>query len=199
MSLQPPDPRLQQHLGFIFEINALKDVLRRSLMPGSERRENSAEHSWHVALMAEVLREHANDPVDVSRVVRMLLIHDIVEVDAGDTYVYDTDARADQAERELRAAERLFGLLPADQNAAFRSLWDEFEAGQSPDAKFAKALDRFQPLFLNYAGGGVAWKRNGITRDQVVEINAIIADGSSSLWQEARRIIDRSCENGWLS
>jgi putative hydrolases of HD superfamily len=189
---------LSRQLGFIREINALKDVLRKSLMPDTERYENSAEHSWHVAMMADVLSEHANETVDVGRVIRMLLIHDIVEVDAGDTDLYDAQGRVDQHDREARAARRLFGLLPEQQAAEFRALWHEFEERKTADARFAKALDRFQPLFLNFQGGGVAWIRRGIRRDQVSDASGVIADGSMSLWHEAQRLITEAHERGWL-
>ncbi|MFT5241567.1 MAG: putative hydrolase of HD superfamily [Candidatus Promineifilaceae bacterium] len=189
---------LSRQLGFIREINALKNVLRKSLMPDTERFENSAEHSWHVAMMADVLSEHANETVDVGRVIRMLLIHDIVEVDAGDTDLYDAQGRVEQYDREARAAGRLFGLLPEQQAAEFRALWDEFEERKTADARFAKALDRFQPLFLNFQGGGVAWIRRGIRRDQVSDASGVIADGSMSLWREAQRLITEAHERGWL-
>ena len=156
--------RLDRQLEFIAEINALKEVLRRSLLPHTGRRENSAEHSWHVALMAALLAEHANAEFDVPRVIKMLLIHDIVEVDAGDTYLYDTAALPGQHEREEKAAERLFNLLPPDQAQELRALWDEFEKRSTPEAKFAKALDRFQALFTNFSGGGLAWQNMDIHR-----------------------------------
>ena len=141
--------RFEQQLRFIVEIDRLKNVLRRTLLTDASRRENSAEHSWHIALMAPLLAEHACEPVNVERVMRMLLVHDIVEIDAGDTFAYDANGNADKAERERRAADRLYGLLPDDQARELRAAWEEFEAAESAEARFAHALDRLQPLLQN--------------------------------------------------
>lgn len=138
--------RLDQQLAFILEIDKLKEVLRQTRLITGERRENSAEHSWHIALLAILLAEYANTPVDVLRVVKMLLIHDIVEIDAGDTFAYSAVPKAEQALREQLAAQRIFGLLPPDQEEEFVALWEEFEAGATPEAQFAHALDRFMPF-----------------------------------------------------
>ena len=170
--------RLEQQLNFISEIDKLKTVLRQTTLLDDSRRENSAEHSWHVALMAFVLAEHADvDGLDIFRIVRMLLIHDIVEVDAGDTFCYDLDGMAEKAKKERQAAERIFGLLPADQADELRGLWQEFEARETPEARFANALDRLQPVMHNLQTGGNAWRRHGITREQVLERNAVIGEG----------------------
>ena len=190
--------RLARQLEFVLEVDRLKSVLRRTLLTDRSRHENSAEHSWHIALMAVVLAEHAAEEVDVARVVRMLLVHDVVEIDAGDTYVYDAVAAADKSEREERAAERLFGLLPADQAAEVRALWDEFEGRATPEARFAHAVDRLQPILHNFATEGVAWRRHGVTADRVEAINRHMAEGSESLWRHARRLIEEAVERGFL-
>jgi putative hydrolase of HD superfamily len=179
------DERLARQIAFILEIDALKGVLRQSYLASGDRRENSAEHSWHVAVMALVLAEHANGSVDVGRVVAMLLLHDVVEVDAGDTYVYDDAARAAQAARERSAADRLFGLLPGGQGSDLRALWEEYEAQASREARFAAALDRLMPVLHNCATGGRSWREHGITADRVVARNERIREGSEALWRYA--------------
>ncbi|AHF89028.1 phosphohydrolase [Opitutaceae bacterium TAV5] len=190
--------RIAQQFAFIIEADRLKEIFRQSLLSRSGRRENDAEHSWHICLMAMVLAEHSNTPVDLLRVIRMLLIHDIVEIDAGDTYAYDTAGMATQPEREARAADRLFGLLPADQAAGFRALWDEFEARETPEAKFAAALDRVQPVLLNCLTQGRKWREHGVTHDRVLARNQHAAAGAAPLWDYARALIDEAAANGWL-
>jgi putative hydrolase of HD superfamily len=155
--------RLEQQLGFILEVDKLKSVLRQTRLVDGSRRENDAEHSWEVAMMAVVLAEHAGAPIDLARVVRMLLIHDIVEIDAGDTFIYDEGARKTQVEREEQAAERLFGLLPDDQAVELRELWAEFEDLKTAESRFATAMDRLQPLLHNYHSGGAIWSKHGST------------------------------------
>jgi putative hydrolase of HD superfamily len=194
----PPPDRLARQLEFILEVDRLKTVLRRTLITDRSRQENSAEHSWHIALMAVVLAEHADDAVDVAQVVKMLLVHDVVEIDAGDTYVYDVAANLGKAEREGRAAERLFGLLPADQAAEVRALWDEFESRATPEARFANAVDRLQPLLHNFATEGQAWRHHGVTADRVESVNRHIAESSKRLWEHARRLIAEAVERGYL-
>jgi putative hydrolase of HD superfamily len=183
---------------FAFEIDKLKLILRRTRTSDNSRQENSAEHSWHIALLALTLTEHANEPVDALRVAKMLLIHDIVEIDAGDTFGYDTAGHADKHDREVRAAERIFGLLPADQAAEFRALWDEFEASETPEAKFALSLDRLQAVMLNLATDGGSWKEHGVTYDHVIARNQAIAGGSKTLWEFAKRRIDEAAAKGHL-
>lgn len=192
------EDRLARQLRFILELDQLKRVLRCSLITGGSRRENSAEHCWHFALAALVLAEHANEPVDALRAAKLGLVHDIVEIDAGDVNVYDTAARAAQAEKELAAAERLFGLLPADQAAEFRALWDEFEHGDTPEARFARALDRVLPVMLNYHTAGQAWREHGATADQVRGVNSKIALGSEALWERIAAWLDDAVAQGWL-
>ncbi|MBV9850165.1 MAG: HD domain-containing protein [Armatimonadetes bacterium] len=198
MTTDAPTERLTRQIAFILEIDRLKGVLRRSYLADGTRRENSAEHSWHLALMAMVLAEHANVPVDALRVLQMLLVHDIVEIDADDTYCYDEVGALDKEEREQRAADRIFGLLPPDQERDMRGLWDEFEARVTPEARFAAALDRLMPLLHNYHTQGRSWRENGITSRQVRARNAHIADGSEELWRFAGGLIEDAVSRGFL-
>jgi putative hydrolases of HD superfamily len=187
--------RLEQQVRFILEVDKLKEVFRQTLCTQSRRAENDAEHSWHLCLAVIVLAEHANsERMDVLRVLKMLIIHDLVEIDAGDTFAYDTARMAGQHDREALAADRIFGLLPADQAAEFRALWDEFEERTSPEAKFAAAIDRFQPVLLNSSTEGAAWKRHGVTADRVRARNAHIAEGSSDLWDLAAQMIQAAVD-----
>ncbi|CAI2296561.1 HD domain-containing protein [Vibrio parahaemolyticus] len=191
--------RLEKQLALLIELDKLKSVLRRTRVKSAEGRlENSGEHSWHVALMAVLMEEHANAPVDIYRVMKMLLIHDVVEIDAGDTFVYDTAATKEQAEKEIKAAERLFGMLPTDQGQELLALWQEFEAAQSDDAKYAKALDRLIPMLLNYHNNGQSWEENSVTREQALTINKRIEFGSVTLWDKAKELIEEATEKGWL-
>ncbi len=191
--------RLEKQLALLIELDKLKSVLRRTRVKSAEGRlENSGEHSWHVALMAVLMEEHANAPVDICRVMKMLLIHDVVEIDAGDTFVYDTAALKEQAEKEIKAVERLFGMLPTDQGQELLALWQEFEAAQSDDAKYAKALDRLIPMLLNYHNNGQSWKENSVTREQALTINKRIEFGSVTLWDKAKELIEEATEKGWL-
>jgi putative hydrolase of HD superfamily len=191
--------RLVQQIGFIREVDRLKEIFRQTVLINSRRAENDAEHSWHICLMVLVLAEHANSPgLDVLRVLKMLLVHDIVEIDAGDTFAYDPARMADQHAREVKAAERLFGLLPSDQAAEFRALWDEFEARETPEARFAAAVDRFQPMLLNCATEGSAWQRHGVTSDRVIARNRHIADGSAAVWAYAAEMIREAVAHGHL-
>lgn len=194
------DSRLEQQMRFIIEADKLKEIFRQTLVTQSRRAENSAEHSWHFALMVITLAEHSNhQPLDVLRVLKMVLIHDLVEIDAGDTFAYDTRNVADQHERESRAADRIFGLLPSDQAADYRALWDEFEAQATPEARFAAACDRFHPMLLNCLTQGHAWQKHGITQDRVLARNAHIEQGSTELWAYARRMIDEAVARGHLA
>ncbi len=198
MSLSPAD-RLERQIRFIIEADKLKEVFRQTLCTQSRRYENSAEHSWHFALMVIILAEHANQPVDVLRVLKMVLIHDLVEIDAGDTYAYDTANMATQHAREAQAADRIFGLLPPDQAADYRALWEEFEARQTPEAKFAAACDRFHPMLLNCLTGGETWRKHGVTHDKVVARNQHTKEGSESLWAYAARMLDEAVQTGALT
>ena len=190
--------RLGRQIDFILELDKLKSVLRRSYVLGDPRRENSAEHSWHAALAGLLLAEHADAAVDRERLVKMLLVHDVVEIDAGDTPVYDVQARASQAAREVRAAERIFALLPDDLAEEMRGLWDEFEAQETPSARFAKAIDRLLPLLQNARGGGRSWRDLAVVESQVREVNAVISRGSEALWAFASEELDRAVARGLL-
>src|SRR5215470_14228217 len=190
--------RFERQIQFILEIDKLKTILRRTYLIHQDRSENTAEHSWHLAVMAIVLAEHANEPVNVPRVVKMVLIHDIVEIDAGDTYFYDTAAALDKSQREQAAANRLFGILPLDQGQELRALWEEFEASETPDARFALALDRFMPQLHNYHTHGRSWAEHGITAERVLERNATMAEGSAKLWECARSLLDDAVAKGFL-
>ena len=185
--------RLEQQLEFLRVVDALKrvDRMTRLIQRSGEtsRRENSAEHSWHLALMAMMLVEHANEPVDLARVLQMILVHDIVEIDAGDTFVYDAAAMIGKAEREQQAAERIFGMLPDDQKAEFLALWHEFEARETPEAKYASALDRLAGMLPNAANNGGTWNEHQVTVEQVTRRNESIATGSDVLWDHAKQWI----------
>lgn len=191
--------RLERQIGFIRELDKLKRVQRQTWLTDASRRENSAEHSWHIAVAAIILAEHAADgKVDIGRVVQMLLVHDVVEIDAGDTFCYDTSAVARQTASETRAAERLFGLLPPDQAADFHDLWEEFEARRTPEALLANALDRLQPILNNIASQGKSWRANGITRSQVRRRNAIVAEGAPALWAYIEGLLKQAVRQGYL-
>ena len=192
------DIRFERQIQFILEVDKLKTILRRTYLINADRVENTAEHSWHLAIGAILLAEHANEPVNITRVLKMVLVHDIVEIDAGDTYFYDEAAEVDKSTREQRAADRLFGILPADQGEELRRLWEEFELGETPEARFALALDRFMPQLHNYYTEGRSWHEHGITADRVLERNASIANGSGKLWDCARSLLDDAVERGFL-
>jgi len=190
--------RLEQQIQFIVELDKLKEVYRQSYLISSRRHENSAEHSWHVATMAIVLREYANNDIDVNRVLKMLLLHDIIEIDAGDTYVYDDKAINDKAQREKEAANRLFALLPQDQATEYRSLWDEYENRETAEARFALAIDRLMPLLHNYYTQGKSWQEHNINKEQVLRIISAIRNGSEELWHFAQEIINDAVSKGYL-
>jgi len=201
MALSPPTiDRLASQIAFLVEVDKLKEIFRQTQLINSGRQENDAEHSWHLCLVVLVLAEHANDPqLDVLRVLKMLIIHDLVEIDAGDTFAYDTAAMADQHAREAIAADRIFGLLPADQTTEFRALWDEFEAQETTTAKFAAACDRFQPMLLNLKTKGASWQKHGITHDRVIDRNQPIAAGSTVLWERMSALLAAAVADGLLS
>ncbi|NGQ94182.1 HD domain-containing protein [Brevibacillus sp. SYP-B805] len=192
--------RLEQQIRFLLEIDQLKQVMRQSLLADQSRRENDAEHSWHLAMMALVLAEYAQEPqLDLPHVIRMLLIHDLVEIYAGDTYAYDEKGYLDKAEREQNAAKRLFSLLPDDQAEAFHALWEEFERGETPEARFANVCDRLQPLLLNYQTQGAVWQKHGITSDMVMKRMQPIADNGGELWEYVRGLIQSAVDNSYLA
>lgn len=191
--------RIAQQLRFLLEIDQLKEIRRQNYTILGRRQETDAEHAWHVTIMAVLLSEHANTPVDLLRVVKMLLIHDLVEIDAGDTFAYDTAGAATQHARETLAANRIFPLLPADQAAEYRALWDEFEARTTTEAKYAHAMDRVLPIFLNNATEGAAWRMNGVTADRVRARNGYAAEGCAALWAEAEKEVARAVASGHLA
>ncbi len=177
--------RLERQMAFIQEIDKEKQIVRRTYVSDGTRRETDAEHAWHTALMTVLLAEYSNEPIDVLHTVTMLLIHDLVEIDAGDAFAYDAEAQRTQHGRELRAAERIYGLLPEEQGKALRALWEEFEAGETAEARFAHVMDNFQPVMLNAMLEGRLWRENGVTLTQVLKRNEITAAGSEILWDYA--------------
>ena len=190
--------RLDKQMAFILEADKLKKIERQTYLHDGLRKENDAEHSWHLALMALLLGEYANEKIDTLRVMAMVLIHDMVEIDAGDTYAYDKAAHKTKRERELKAAERIFSILPQDQAEYFRGLWDEFEAGETMEAKFAHSLDNVQPLMLNDASDGLSWRERGIKREQVEQRNQTTKTGSEQLWVYVEKILDENVNKGNL-
>jgi putative hydrolases of HD superfamily len=193
--------RLEEQIAFLVEIDRLKSILRQTPIADGSRRENTAEHSWHLAMFAMVLAEHSPEPVDVSRVITMLLIHDLVEIDAGDTFIYaasDPNVAAAQERAEQAAADRIFSLLPIDQSARLRALWEEFEAKGSADSRFAKTIDRLQPMLLNQVSGGGSWKTHSITADKTRRLIATTMPPDAILTELALRIVDRAIAEGAL-
>ena len=173
--------RLHQQMEFLLEADKAKEVMRQTYISSGKRKENDAEHSWHLALMGMLLNEHANEQIDILRVIKMVLIHDLVEIDAGDTYAYDIEGNDTKRRREVAAAERLFHLLPEDQEKDMWELWEEFEAGKSPEARFALALDKVQPVMLNHAAGGKSWREHGVALEQIIKRNELTPEGSRPL------------------
>jgi putative hydrolase of HD superfamily len=191
--------RLAEQMRFVTEAGRLKAVLRQTRLTEPARRENSAEHSWHLAVMALVLADHAPPGADLGRVIAMLLVHDLVEIDAGDLFLYADEAQqARQQEAERAAADRIFALLPDGQAERIRALWDEFEERFTPEAKFARALDRLQPMLENFQAGGGTWAEHGITAEQVLPKVALIEEGSAALGGYARDLVDRAAGAGLL-
>ena len=177
--------RLEQQFEFIREIDKEKFIGRQTYLSDGKRKENDAEHAWHMAIMTILLSEYANEESDVLKTVTMLLIHDIVEIDAGDTYAYDEEAKKTQKEREQKAAERIFGLLPPDQGEKFKKIWEEFEARETKEARFARTMDNLQPVMLNDATDGKAWVEHGVHLEQIMKRNQNTAEGSETLWEYA--------------
>lgn len=193
------DSDLRERLRFVLELDRLKTINRRTRISDQSRFENSAEHSWHLAVMAWALAPHASAEIDVNKVIRLLLVHDIVEIDADDVFLYDTEGRKTKAAQERAAADRLYGLLPDADQTSFRALWDEYEERETPEAQFAAAVDRLQPLLLNLVGNGRTWNEHGIDPGRVYEANRHIAEGAEELWEVARASLDRAVEDGILS
>ncbi|QJD79406.1 HD domain-containing protein [Spirosoma rhododendri] len=189
---------LLKQITFIKEVDKLKYILRKTKLFNSNRNENDAEHSWHLSLMALVLAGHANQPVDLLKVIKMLLIHDIVEIDAGDTFIYDTQKSHDNTAEEREAANRIFGLLPADQASELIAVWEEFEAGQTHEAKFARAMDRLEPLLQNTSNNGGTWAEFDVRYDTVYAKKKVIQNGSDTIWQYAEQLLNENVEKGIL-
>lgn len=199
MGIYMENERIEKQFDFFREIDKEKFIGRQTYLTGAGRKENDAEHAWHMAVMAILLSEYANEEIDVLKTVTMILIHDIVEIDAGDTYAYDEEGKATQRDRELQAACRLFGILPEDQGARLRALWDEFEAAETPEAKFARAMDNIQPLMLNAATDGKAWREHGVHLAQVLARQERTKFGSEELWNYAyETFIEPNVEKGNL-
>ncbi len=189
---------LLKQVSFIKEIDKIKYIQRKTKLFNSDRHENDAEHSWHLAMMTIVLAEHSDAPIDVLKVLKMVLIHDIVEIDAGDTFIYDTLKNHTNTNEELLAAKRIFGLLPADQADDFIAIWEEFEAGKTNEAKFAKSMDRFEPLLQNASNKGGTWTEFNVDYDKVYNKKKVIKEGSTSIWNYAENLLNESVENGIL-
>ena len=188
--------RFQKQLNFILEADKEKNILRQTHLSGHGRRENDAEHAWHMAIMIYLLKEYANEEIDVAKAMMMALIHDIVEIDAGDTYAYDTAGLETQKDREEKAAERIFGMLPEDQKAELKSLFEEFEAYETPEAKFARAMDNFQPLLLNDSNDGGDWKEHGVCRSQIMGRHKKTRLGSEEIGQYSEELIMENVKQG---
>ena len=188
--------RLEQQLQFILEIDKVKKIIRQTPLSDASRKENDAEHSWHIALMAYLLQEYAEEPVEVSKVMLMVLIHDLVEIDAGDTYAYDTEGAKTKDERERKAADRIFGLLPEEQGMYLKALWEEFEAYETAEAKYAHMLDNFQPLLLNDAAGGISWTEHQVKKSQIYKRNEKVEETSATLWKCMQDKIDKHIQAG---
>ena len=195
---QEEKSRLEKQIAFLTEVDKEKNIFRQTYLADGKRKENDAEHSWHLALAAVLLKEHMKEDADLGRVMTMVLIHDLVEIDAGDTYAYDTEGAATKREREVKAADRIFGILPEDQGTYLRELWDEFEAYETAEAKYAHLLDNFQPLMLNDASDGKSWEEHGVHKSQVCRRNARIPETSEIVWEKMLEIMDKNIEKGHL-
>ena len=190
--------RLKKQLDFMLELDKMKNIYRQTYVLHEDRKENDAEHSWHLAILAFMLEEYAAEPIDTLKVIKMVLLHDVVEIDAGDTYLYDEEGYKSKAEREEKAAQRIFGLLPDDQRDEYYALWREFEDDITYESRFASILDRMQPLLLNYTKGGIAWKEHGVHKEQVLSRNRPYFDASHELAEVIGSVIEDATAKGWL-
>ena len=188
--------RFDRQVDFILELDKEKNILRQNHLSGYVRRENDAEHAWHMAIMVYLLKEYANKDFDIAKAMMMALIHDVVEIDAGDTYAYDPKAKLDQKEREDKAAQRIFSILPDDQRDELKALFYQFEACESAEAKFVRAMDNFQPLLLNDVNNGEDWRLHGVTMEQIMNRQKRSAEGSNTIWEETYKIIEKNLEKG---
>ncbi len=188
---------LESQMQFCLELDKEKEIYRQTYISSASRKENDAEHAWHMAVMALILGDYSNQNIDLLKTISMILMHDVVEIDAGDTYAYDEEAKKTQKERELRAADRLYGLLPKEQAEKFKNLWLEFEEQKTPEAKFARAMDNIQPIMLNAATDGKAWEEHGVHLSSILKRNAHTADGSEELWKYAKeKFVDKNVASG---
>lgn len=190
--------RLKKQIEFITEIDKLKNIYRQTYVLGEDRKENDSEHSWHIAILAFLLAEYSNEPIDVLKTIKLVLIHDIVEIDAGDTYYYDDEGYKTKEIREEKASQRIFGLLPDDQRNEMYELWREFEDRKTPESKFANVIDHVQPIILNYSKQGIAWQEHNISKNQVLERNIYMKDDSEDLWNYINEVINDATKKGWL-
>lgn len=190
--------RLKKDIDFILELDKMKSIMRQTGLIDGSRREDDAEHSWHIAVMAMVLNEYSNAPIDVCKVIKMLLTHDLVEIYAGDTFCYDAEGNKSKKERELEAADRLYGMLDEDKGQELRSLWDEFEEMKTNEAIFAAAMDRMQPLFSNYYSGGGTWVKFNVSKEQVYKRIAPIEKASAELWEFTTNMIEDAIKKGYI-
>lgn len=191
--------RLRKDMDFIIELDKMKSIMRQTTLIDGSKREDDAEHSWHIAVMAMVLHEYSNAPIDVCKVIKMLLVHDLIEIYAGDTFCYDVEGNKSKKERELEAAEKLYGMLDEDKGRELRSLWDEFEEMRTNEAVFAAAMDRLQPLFSNYYSGGGTWVKHNVTKEQVYNRIAPIEKASDKLWEFVTNLIEDAVRKGYIA
>ena len=192
------EKRFSKQLSFILEADKEKNIFRQTHLSGNGRRENDAEHAWHMAIMIYLLKEYANEKFDTAKAMMMALIHDVVEIDAGDTYAYDDEGLKTQTEREQKAADRIFGMLPNDQRDELRRLFDEFEAGATPEAKFVKSMDNFQPLLLNDSNNGGDWKAHEVSKSKVIKRHLTTKPGSEFIWEKSRELIEKNVKLGYI-
>lgn len=190
--------KLEQQIRFLLELDKQKEIIRQTYLADGSRKEGDAEHAWHLAIMAFLLADYANEKIDVLKTIKMVLMHDVIEIDAGDTYAYDTEGLKTKKDREIKAADRIYGMLPEEQKEEYRALWEEFEAMETPEAKFARALDNVQPILLNDASGGRSWREHEVKKSQVMGRNAKTHEGSEALWEYIKNIIDKNVEKGNL-
>lgn len=190
--------KFEKQMDFILEIDKAKDIFRQTYISNGIRKENDAEHSWHIAIMAFTLSEYFDDRIDVLKVIKMVLMHDLVEIYAGDTYCYDTLANEDKAEREMKAANKIYGILPKEQGKEYMDIWLEFEKGESEESKFANILDRIQPILLNYKTDGRAWKEHDIYKEQVMKRNKVVLNGPKEISDFLMNTLNRAVKKGYL-
>lgn len=188
--------KLERQMRFLLELDKQKEIGRQTYLADGSRKEGDAEHAWHMAVMAFLLADYANEPIDVLKAVKMALMHDVVEIDAGDTYAYDAKGNQTKRDREQKAADRIYGMLPEEQAREYRALWEEFEAMETPEARFVNTLDKVQPVLLNDASGGKSWREHGVRKSQVMERNAKTHEGSAILWDYIRNIIEENTKKG---